>query len=372
MHGGQAGVELLGRERREFDRLLAQHGLNSAQAARVWRAIYIDGARRFDTIAELGRQAKSTLTAEFTLARPEVHQELRSIDGTRKWLIGAGEGTQVETVFIPHDAQGSLCVSSQIGCTLRCSFCRTGTQPLMQNLTAAEIVAQIMVARDRLNDWDRARERRVVSSVVMMGMGEPLYNYPAVATALKVAMDPEGLGLSKRRIVLSTSGVVPFIERCGFELGVELAISLHAVDDALRDELVPINRKWPIATLLEAVRRYPSLRNTRRVLFEYVMLRGVNDSDAEARQLTRLLRGIPAKVNVIPFNPWPGSAYRSSSPQRIDAFVEIVRSAGIACPVRETRGRDILAACGQLHSAHSTAHQRVHRPRPDPDRSDTA
>lgn len=355
MGRGVNGIELLGCERVEFDRLLAQHGINAAQAARVWRAIYIDGVRCFDTIPELGRRAKSTLSSAFSLARPEVHQAQRSIDGTRKWLIAAGEGTQVETVFIPHDTQGSLCVSSQVGCTLRCSFCRTGTQPLMKNLTAGEIVTQIMVARDRLSDWSHARERRVVSSVVMMGMGEPLYNYPAVATALKIAMDSEGLGLSKRRIVLSTSGVVPFIERCGHELGVELAISLHAVDDALRDELVPINRKWPIATLLDAVRRYPSLRNTRRVLFEYVMLRGVNDSDAEARQLTRLLRGIPAKVNVIPFNPWPGSAYLSSSPQRIDAFVDIVRSAGIACPIRETRGRDILAACGQLHSAHSNA-----------------
>ncbi|MEO1483280.1 MAG: 23S rRNA (adenine(2503)-C(2))-methyltransferase RlmN [Myxococcota bacterium] len=344
-------IELVGLPRVEFYRALGAYDLNAVQASRVWRAIYVDGARSFDGIENLGRAAKQTLTTQFKIGRPGVSADQTSTDGTRKWLMRLDGGHDVETVFIPHEENGSLCVSSQVGCTLACSFCHTGTMPLLRNLKPAEIVGQMLHARDVFGDWERPREERIVSNIVMMGMGEPLYNYPAVRQALSVIMDGDGIALSKRRIVLSTSGIVPMIERCGKDLGVELAISLHAVTDALRDELVPINKKWPIAVLLDEVRRYPTLRNTRRILFEYVMLDGVNDTDAEARELVRLLEGIPSKVNLIPFNPWPGSAYAPSPPERISAFAQIVRDGGIGCPVREPRGRDILAACGQLKSA---------------------
>ncbi len=343
-------IELVGLERPEFVAALAAHGLNRVQSSLVWRAIYVDGAREFDRIENLAARAKRTLRDAFQIGRPGVSLARESVDGTRKWLLRMEGGHDVETVFIPHDENGSLCVSSQVGCTLACTFCHTGTMPMVRNLRPSEIVGQLLHARDVFGDWDKPREARTVSNIVMMGMGEPLYNYPSVAKALRVVMDGDGVALSKRRIVLSTSGVVPMIERCGRELGVELAISLHAVTDALRDEIVPINRKWPIEVLMRAVRAYPTLRNTRRILFEYVMLEGVNDSDADARALVKLIEGIPSKVNLIPFNPWPGSAYEPSSRERIEAFARIVRDAGVGCPVREPRGQDILAACGQLKS----------------------
>ncbi|MEM6531767.1 MAG: 23S rRNA (adenine(2503)-C(2))-methyltransferase RlmN, partial [Myxococcota bacterium] len=327
-------IELVGLPRHDFVRALRAHGLNSVQASLVWRAIYVEGARSFDGIQNLGRAAKQTLATQFKIGRPGITADSLSTDGTRKWLMRMDGDHDIETVFIPHNETGSLCVSSQVGCTLACAFCHTGTMPLLRNLKPGEIVGQLLHARDVYRDWQRPRQERRVSNIVMMGMGEPLYNYHAVRTALRVIMDGDGIALSKRRIVLSTSGIVPMIERCGNDLGVELAISLHAVDDALRDELVPINKKWPIAVLMDAVRRYPTLRNTRRILFEYVMLDDVNDSDAEARELVRLLDGIPAKVNLIPFNPWPGSHYRPSKPERIDAFATIVRDGGIGCPIR--------------------------------------
>jgi 23S rRNA (adenine2503-C2)-methyltransferase len=288
-----------------------------------------------------------------------------SEDGTRKWLLrfpprGAGRPVEVETVYIPEEGRGTLCVSSQVGCTLTCTFCHTGTQRMVRNLTAEEIVQQILVAREQLGDFPDAEtpqgaivpgEGRLVSNVVMMGMGEPLYNFDNVREALLIASDGDGIALSKRRITLSTSGVVPMIPRAGEEIGTMLAISLHAVRDELRDELVPINRKWPIAELLDACRAYPGLSNARRITFEYVMLKGVNDSLAEARELVRLLAGIPAKINLIPFNPWPGAPYECSDWERIEAFAEVVNRAGYASPIRTPRGRDILAACGQLKSA---------------------
>lgn len=343
-------IPITGLPRAELAQLLVDGGLNGAQCAKVWRALYVDGVRHLSDIPGLGRPALRYLEGRFSLSRPAISTVETSEDETRKWLLRYPDAVEIESVFIPNQAQGALCVSSQVGCTLACAFCHTGTQDLVRNLRADEIVAQLLTAKDVYADWGTPRDRRKVSNLVMMGMGEPLYNYPAVAKALSIIMDGDGLALSKRRIVLSTSGVVPLIDRCGQELGVELAISLHAVRDELRDVLVPINKRWPIAELLNAVRAYPTLRNTRRILFEYVMLDGINDSDADARELVRLLQGIPAKVNLIPFNPWPGSNYTCSSWERIQAFSEIVRQGKIGCPVRKPRGRDISAACGQLKS----------------------
>jgi 23S rRNA (adenine2503-C2)-methyltransferase len=275
---------------------------------------------------------------------------LTSADGTRKWLLEFADKNKIETVFIPETDRGALCVSSQVGCTLTCSFCHTGTMPLVRNLTAADIIGQVLIARDGLGEWGKAREDCLFTNIVMMGMGEPLLNYENVARALRIIMDGEGIAISRRRITLSTSGVVPLIERCGNELGVNLAISLHAVRDDLRDELVPINKKYPIAQLLAACRTYPAANNARRITFEYVMLKGVNDSDADARELVRLLKGIHAKVNLIPFNPWGDAPYQCSSKNRMHAFAEIVNAAGYSAPIRATRGQDIFAACGQLKS----------------------
>jgi 23S rRNA (adenine2503-C2)-methyltransferase len=332
----------------------------------LWHWLYVRGTRDFDEMSSVSKDLRSVLARHYTLLRPEVVAEQISRDGTRKWLLRlpgehAGERPhEVECVYIPETDRGTLCVSSQVGCTLTCSFCHTGTQRLVRNLTPGEIVGQVMVARDRLGDWQNARPAdqgpapgggRLVSNVVMMGMGEPLYNFAAVRDALLVVADGDGLGISKRRITLSTSGVVPQISRCGAEIGVMLAVSLHAVRDELRDELVPLNRKYPIRELLEACRSYPGLSNARRITFEYVMLKGVNDSAEDARALVRLLRGIPAKINLIPFNPWPGSRYECSDWDQIETFSEIVFNAGYASPVRTPRGRDILAACGQLKSA---------------------
>jgi 23S rRNA (adenine2503-C2)-methyltransferase len=310
-------------------------------------------------MTSVSKELRTALDAHFTLARPEVVAEQTSVDGTRKWLLRlpgehAGERPhEVECVYIPEADRGTLCVSSQVGCTLACSFCHTGTQRLVRNLTAGEIVGQVMLARDRLGDFQRQTEggERLVSNIVMMGMGEPLYNFEAVRDALLIVADGEGIAISKRRITLSTSGVVPNIARAGAEIGCMLAVSLHAVRDDLRNELVPLNRKYPIAELLEACRRYPGLSNARRITFEYVMLKDVNDSLADAKALIKLLKGIPAKINLIPFNPWPGTRYECSDWDRIEQFSETVFNAGYASPVRTPRGRDILAACGQLKSA---------------------
>ena len=328
----------------------------------IWHWLYVRGVQDFEAMTTLSKDLRTELQQHFTLARPDIVTEQISVDGTRKWLLALPGETpkrphHVECVYIPETDRGTLCVSSQVGCTLNCSFCHTGTQRLVRNLTPGEIVGQVVLARDRLADWQRAAapagtdpEKRLVSNVVMMGMGEPLYNFEAVRDALHVVADGDGLSLSKRRVTLSTSGVVPNIARAGAEIGTMLAISLHAVTDELRNELVPLNRKYPLRDLLDACRDYPGLSNARRVTFEYVMLKGVNDSLADARALVRLIKGIPAKINLIPFNPWPGSAYECSDWEQIEKFSEIVFDAGYASPVRTPRGRDILAACGQLKS----------------------
>src|SRR5688572_5784248 len=329
----------------------------------LWHWLYVRGATSFGVMTSVSKELRAKIDENFTLARPEIVAEQVSVDGTRKWLLrlpGEVEGErphEVECVYIPDGDRGTLCVSSQVGCTLNCTFCHTGTQRLVRNLTPGEIVGQVMVARDRLGDWIegattvRGDSKRLVTNVVMMGMGEPLYNFENVRDALAIVADGDGIALSKRRITLSTSGVVPMIERAGNEIGSMLAISLHAVRDDLRNELVPLNRKYPIAQLLEACRNYPGASNARRITFEYVMLKGVNDSVDDAKALVRLLKGIPAKINLIPFNPWPGTKYECSDWDQIEKFSEIVFNAGYASPVRTPRGRDILAACGQLKSA---------------------
>ncbi len=303
-------------------------------------------------MTNIAKKTRDRLAELFVVERPEIVTEQRSVDGTRKWLLRFPDGNEAETVNIPEEDRGSLCVSSQVGCTLTCSFCHTGTQALVRNLSPAEIVGQFMVARDSYGEWPTPTETtRMLSNIVMMGMGEPLYNFDNVATALKIVMDEQGIALSRRRITLSTSGVVPMIPKVGDVLDVNLAVSLHAVSDAVRDTLVPINRKWPIAELLEACAAYPGARNSRRITFEYAMLKGVNDSDADARELVRLLKPIHAKVNLIPFNPWPGAPYECSSNNRMHRFAEIVNDGGLSAPIRTPRGRDIFAACGQLKSA---------------------
>ncbi|MBN9547046.1 MAG: 23S rRNA (adenine(2503)-C(2))-methyltransferase RlmN [Alphaproteobacteria bacterium] len=316
----------------------------------LWNWIYVHGARDFASMSNLAKDFRGEMAAHFTLARPEVVTEQISNDGTRKWLLRTGPGIEFETVYIPEADRGTLCVSSQVGCTLNCRFCHTGTQKLVRNLTPAEIVGQLLVARDSLGDWPSTAPGRKVTNVVMMGMGEPLYNFDNVKAALAIVTDGDGLALSKRRVTLSTAGVVPMIEKAGTEIGSGLAISLHAVRDELRDVIVPINKKYPIKQLLDACRAYPGASNSRRITFEYVMLKGVNDTLADARELVRLLAGIPAKINLIPFNPWPGAPYECSDWAQIEKFAEIVNRAGYASPVRTPRGRDIMAACGQLKS----------------------
>ena len=329
-------------------------GQRRMRAAQLWHWIYWRGATDFSAMTNVSKDLRAALADTFSLARPEIVTEQISEDGTRKWLLrfpprGAGRPVEIETVYIPEEGRGTLCLSSQVGCTLNCSFCHTGTQKLVRNLTAEEIIGQVLLARDRLGDFEPG-ENRLVSNIVMMGMGEPLYNFDNVRDAILIAADGEGVALSKRRITLSTSGVAPEIPRAGEEMGVMLAISLHAVNNELRDVLVPVNKKYPIADLLAAVRAYPGLSNARRVTFEYVMLKGVNDSPADARGLVRLLAGIPAKINLIPFNPWPGTDYECSDWDAIERFADIVNRAGYASPIRTPRGRDILAACGQLKS----------------------
>lgn len=341
---------LIGLDRAELTAALSAHGLEPFRTKQIWQWIYARGARQFDEMTNLSKAVRETLTQHFVINRPDMSRQQISNDGTRKWLVRMIDGQECESVFIPEEDRGALCVSSQVGCTLTCRFCHTGTQPLVRNLGVAEILGQVMLARDVLEEWPSAQENRRFTNIVMMGMGEPLYNYDNVAAALKIVMDGEGIAISKRRITLSTAGVVPMIEKCGAELDVNLAISLHAVTDELRDQIVPINRKYPIAELLQACRNYPGLSNARRITFEYVMLKGVNDTPADARALIRLLKNIPAKVNLIPFNPWPGAPFACSDWPTITKFGDILAEAGFSAPVRTPRGRDILAACGQLKS----------------------
>jgi len=341
---------LIGMSREELAAELVALGEKPFRGKQLWRWIYNAGARDFATMTDLGKQLRQTLESAYVLDRPAISLAQASEDGTAKWLIRLDDGHEVEMVHIPEADRGALCVSSQVGCTLSCSFCHTGTQTLVRNLEAAEIVGQAMLARDQLDEWEKDGADRRLTNIVMMGMGEPLYNYANVAKALTILMDGEGFALSRRRITLSTSGVVPMMRRCGEELNVNLAVSLHAVTNELRDVLVPLNRKYPIEELLEACRTYPGASNARRITFEYVMLKDVNDSDADARELVRLLKDIPAKVNLIPFNPWPGSGYDTSPWPRIKAFGDILSVAGYSSPVRTPRGRDIAAACGQLKS----------------------
>jgi 23S rRNA (adenine2503-C2)-methyltransferase len=342
---------LIGLGREALAAEMAAFGAEPFRARQLWHWIYHRGATDFAAMTSLSKPFRDKLTARYVLKRPAISRALASVDGTRKWLLHFADGEEVETVHIPEDDRGTLCVSSQVGCTLTCSFCHTGTQRLVRNLTSEEIVGQVMIARDALGEWPSPQDDRQVTNLVLMGMGEPLYNYENVATALKVVMDPEGLSISRRKITLSTSGVVPMIRRCGAELAVNLAVSLHAVRDDIRDRLVPLNRKYPIAELLDACRSYPGASNARRITFEYIMLKGINDSPSDARELVRLVAGIPAKVNLIPFNPWPGAPYECSPDAMIKAFSDIVFAAGYSAPVRTPRGRDILAACGQLKSA---------------------
>ena len=348
---------LIGLTRDGLKRELLDMGVDGRQvgmrSSQLWNAMYVQGATGFDKMTTLAKSFRGELADRFSLERPEVVTAQTSADGTRKWLIRFGPGIEVETVFIPEEDRGTLCISSQVGCTLNCRFCHTGTQKLVRNLTSAEIVSQILIARDHLKEWPHAGRNsttRQVTNVVMMGMGEPLYNFDNVRDALSVVADGEGLSVSKRRITLSTAGVVPMIAKAGQDIGSMLAISLHAVRDEVRDVIVPLNKKYPIKELLAACRAYPGLSNARRITFEYVMLKGVNDSVADAKQLVRLIAGIPAKINLIPFNPWPGAPYECSDWEQIETFGEIVNKAGYASPIRTPRGRDIMAACGQLKS----------------------
>lgn len=365
-------TDLIGMARGDIEINLTCLGLSEKEARmrtrQLWNWIYVNGLTDFDRMSNVSKSAREMFSTHFSLKRPEVISEQVSSDGTRKWLFRFTDPANpnlppvdVETVYIPEPSRGTLCVSSQVGCTLTCTFCHTGTQRLVRNLTAGEIVGQVLMARELLGDFPGGMrptnglvpkgDTRAITNIVMMGMGEPLYNYDNVKNALLIMSDGDGLSVSKRRITLSTSGVVSQIEPTGREIGVMLAISLHAVNDELRNELVPINKKWPLKDLLEACRNYPGVSNARRITFEYVMLKGVNDSDADARELVRLLANIPAKINLIPFNPWPGSPYECSDWDRIETFSDIVNKAGYASPVRTPRGRDIFAACGQLKSA---------------------
>ncbi len=346
--------DLVGLTRAELVEALAGIGEKPFRAKQLWHWIYHQGATDFARMSSIARPLQARLAERFVVGRPEVALSQTSTDETRKFLFRFRDGQTAETVYIPdpHEDRGAVCISSQVGCTLSCRFCHTGTQGLARNLGAPEIVGQFMAARDAYGEWPspKGETPRLLSTIVLMGMGEPLYNYENVARAMILAMDGEGIGLSRRRITLSTSGVVPMMDRCGRELGVNLAVSLHAVRDELRDELVPLNRKYPIDELMAACRRYPGASNARRITFEYIMLRGVNDTEADARELVRLIAGLPAKVNLIPFNPWPGSQFEPSTRPVLDRFAGIVMNAGFAAPIRTPRGQDILAACGQLRT----------------------
>lgn len=351
-----AGQNLAGMTRAELQAALIDAGVADPTKARMragqlWRWMHHYGVTSFDAMSDISKDMRAKLAQAFVVARPEVVERQVSRDGTRKWLIRMGPGIEVETVYIPDVGRaGALCVSSQVGCTLNCTFCHTGTQALVRNLTAAEIVAQVQVARDDLGEWPSPKEDRRLSNIVFMGMGEPLYNLDNVAAAMDIISDNEGIAISRRRITVSTSGVVPELKRLGETTQAMLAISLHATNDPLRDTLVPLNKRYPIAELMAAIRAYPGISNARRVTFEYVMLKGVNDSPADAKALVQLLKGVPAKINLIPFNPWPGSSYACSDWAAIEAFAAILNRGGYASPIRTPRGRDILAACGQLKS----------------------
>jgi 23S rRNA (adenine2503-C2)-methyltransferase len=341
---------LIGLSRDELAMAVAPLGIEGYRVRQLWHWIYRRGTTDFAAMTSIAKPFREALAEGFGLERPAISRAQTSIDGTRKWLLRFADAQEAETVHIPEEDRGTLCVSSQVGCTLTCKFCHTGTQRLVRNLTAGEIVGQLMLARDAVGEWEAPESERQITNVVLMGMGEPLFNYDNVAAALRILMDNEGIAISRRRITLSTAGVVPMIRRAGAEIGVNLAISLHAVSDGLRDQLVPLNKKYPIAELMDACRTYPGLSNARRITFEYVMLKGVNDSPADARALVRLLAGIPAKVNLIPFNPWPGAPFECSSGNAIQRFGDILAKEGYASPIRTPRGRDILAACGQLKS----------------------
>ncbi|QAY77198.1 23S rRNA (adenine(2503)-C(2))-methyltransferase RlmN [Sphingosinicella sp. BN140058] len=350
-------VDLVGLPREQIRDALVEAGLDLKQAKlrakQIWHQIYNRGATDFDVMSDIAKPQRAWLGARFKVGRPDIVVQQVSTDGTRKWLLKTDDGHDFEMVFIPDADRGTLCVSSQVGCTLNCRFCHTGTMRLVRNLRPNEIVGQVMLARDALGEWPSQPEGRMLSNIVMMGMGEPLYNFDNVRDALKIVMDGDGLGLSRRRITLSTSGVVPMMAKAGEEIGVNLAVSLHAVTKDVRDEIVPLNRKYGIEELLQACADYPGANNARRITFEYVMLKDKNDSDEDARELVRLIRKykLPAKVNLIPFNPWPGALYECSSGERVQRFSDIVYEGGISAPIRRPRGRDIMAACGQLKSA---------------------
>ncbi|MBL8628294.1 MAG: 23S rRNA (adenine(2503)-C(2))-methyltransferase RlmN [Rhodospirillaceae bacterium] len=342
---------LVGLSKPELIETMAGLGEKPFRAKQIWHWMYHQGAKSFAEMTDLSKDFRAKLEDHFTVGRPDVAREQTSTDGTRKWLMNFSDGQKAETVFIPDDDRGAVCISSQVGCTLTCRFCHTGTQRLVRNLTSAEIVGQFMVARDSYGEWPTPNDqRRLLSNIVMMGMGEPLYNFDNVAKALKIIMADDGIALGKRRITLSTSGVVPEIRRCGAELGVNLAISLHAPDDDTRSAIMPINKKYPVKELIQACRDYPGLNNARRITFEYVMLKGMNDTAQHAKALVKLISGIPSKFNLIPFNPWPGSLYECSDPATVRAFSDILNNAGYTATVRTPRGRDILAACGQLRT----------------------
>ena len=352
-------MNLVGMTREAMRDALIKAGTPEKQAkmrvGQIWQWIYHWGVRDFGAMTNLAKDYRTLLAEKFVIGLPEVVTRQVSEDGTRKYLVRIAGGHEVEVVYIPEEDRGTLCISSQVGCTLTCSFCHTGTQKLVRNLTAGEIIGQVMLARDDLEEWPTPGapkdETRLLSNIVLMGMGEPLYNFENVRDAMKIAMDPHGIQLSRRRITLSTSGVVPEIARTAEEIGCQLAVSFHATTDEVRDKLVPINKRWNIAALLDALRTYPKVSNSERITFEYVMLDGVNDTDEDARRLIKLIDGIPAKINLIPFNEWPGAPYKRSSNNRIRAFADIIYKAGYASPIRTPRGEDIMAACGQLKSA---------------------
>lgn len=366
-HSFDENKSLIGLSHEEVAVKLREIGVPEKQcrmrAQQIWHWIYFRGAKSFDEMSNISKEMRSKLAENFDVGRPEIIEALISKDGTRKWLMKFPDGQEVETVFIPEADRGTLCISSQVGCTLTCKFCHTGTQRLVRNLTPTEIVMQLLVARDHLGEWPSPSEGRLVSTIVLMGMGEPLYNFENVSKAMHIVMDDNGINLSRRRITLSTSGVVPEIYRCGEEMGVNLAISLHAVNDKVRSEIMPINNKYPIDELMTACKNYAGIKNSRKITFEYILLKDVNDSDEDALNLVKLIKEyqIPAKVNLIPFNPWPGSSYERPGKERIARFSDLIFSRGISAPVRTTRGEDILAACGQLKSESEKARKSLLR-----------
>lgn len=343
-------TNLLGLSRDQLAAALAEAGEKPFRAKQVWHWIYHHGETDFARMTTLSKEARGKLAEMFTVERPRIVTQQTSTDGSIKWLLRFADGNEAETVFLPEEDRGALCISTQVGCTLRCAFCRTGTQLLVRDLTAGEIVAQVMTARDAVNEWPRAKKDRRLTNIVVMGMGEPLFNYEQTAQALRIIMDGEGISISKRRITLSTSGVVPMFRRLGEEVGVNLAVSLHAPNDELRNKLVPINKKYPLKELIRACREYPGAHNARRITLEYIMLKDVNDTPEHARELVRLIKGLPIKFNLLPFNEWPGAPFKCSTPETMMSFAKFLNDAGYSAPIRSPRGRDIMAACGQLRS----------------------